>query len=619
MAQVTQFERGSVNILAGANRQVTEYSGLIAGAQEATNALSRYVERQRQADEAMLKVEVDASFREKRAGYSTLKGGQARGVRDDYIASEKVLTADQLSDIEDPITRQNMKIYAANSYEANMEWVTKYQMDQDSVYRAQVMGEVNSGIDKDLSESSTKELIASLELGIAKSTEQFVKIEGPQDKATLSNYYQQVTDDYYLRHIQQKFKEDPVGMVKLWNERKDYIQSRVSSATFNALLDTYERNEGPAEVMRIYGEVRAKHGDDYLAGAFEISDPKNFKKYGIEENDYGRAIQVATMLRNQNAMNNALNKQQKEERADQKSVEYNKRTAAIAAEPDVNRRNLMYRNLVMDIRTDADMDQPDREKRIANLLKANYELNPLKIREVKSQIDSGRIARNAQIHSNLGDGIGKDTTELENYLKEKKRFDKISGGEDYMENARKLYMIEATEAATAEDRRKGKPVLMKRDIERFMLRLEAKRRAENLTRNNPKILDLYDELSQKGAYKKVRGKEEYAGEETSMWISDYYKFKFQTEPETDVAAELERMRNQSTVGQQSGSIGQRIDQEVNEKAKFKAQMVNPLLIQGETLKEKADNMQGQWELIYGVPMNDEQRIKLEQSIARGLE
>jgi hypothetical protein len=180
-------------------------------------------------------------------------------------------------------------------------------------------------------------------------------------------------------------------------------------------------------------------------------------------------------------------------------------------------------------------------------------------------------------------------------------------------------MIEATEAATAEDRRKGKPVLMKRDIERFMLRLEAKRRAENLTRNNPKILDLYDELSQRGAYKKVRGKEEYAGEETSVWISDYYKFKFQTEPETDVAAELERMRNQSTVGQQSGSIGQKIDQEVNEKAKFKAQMVNPLLIQGDTLKEKADNMQGQWELIYGVPMNDEQRIKLEQSITRGLE
>jgi hypothetical protein len=523
-----------------------------------------------------------------------------------------------------------MKIYAANSYEANMEWVTKYQMDQDSVYRAQVMGAVNSSIDKDLSESSTKDLIASLELGIAKSTEQFVKIEGPQDAATLNNYHQQVTEDYYLRHIQQKFKEDPVGMVKLWNERKDYIQSRVSSATFNALLDTYERNEGPAEVMRIYGEVRAKHGNDFLAGAFEISDPKNFKKYGIEENDYGRANQVSTMLRNQYAMNNALNKQQKEGRENEKSVEYNKRTAAIAAEPDVDKRNLMYRNLVMDIRTDADMDQPDREKRIANLLKANYELNPIKIREIKHKIDAGTLTRNSQIHAHLGDGIGKDTTELETYLKEKKRFDKVSDGLDYMDQARKLYMTQAAEEGTAEARRKGKEgVLLKRDVERIMFRLEAKRRVENLTRNNPRVLDLYDELVTKRTYehdwfgdKKAKPIEGEKGARSLPWNwNEYVKFKFQMEPEAKVADEMKRMREGSVGGQQSEtpSIGKQIDAELNDRQTFDRLLANPIMIPDtETVEEKADVMQGMWEVINGQGMNDEQRTILENSIRQGV-
>lgn len=624
MARIPQFQRSSVNILAGASRQTTDLTGLIAGASEATNALARYVERQRAADEAMLKVAVDEAYREKRTEYSTLKGGQARGVSTDYAKNKDALTVDQISDIEDPVTKANMELYVAKSYGQNQEWVTSYQMQQDGVYRAQADEAYRRNLDINLNEATTKDLMPSLDAAVKDATQNFIKMENP-DAGSTFNYHKAVTDEFYLKHILQRFKEDPVGMVKWWEENKDVVSKKVSSGVFNTLKDTYEGNEGPAEVMRIYGEVRAKHGNNFLAGAAEIADPKNFKKYGIEEQDYGRANAVATMLRNQHAMNVALNKQQKEDRADQKSLIYNQRTAAIAAEPDVDKRNILYRLLEHDLRTDADMDQADREKRIANLTKANYDLDPIKVRSVKSRIDSGAITRNSQIHAYLGDGIGRDTKELETYLKTKKTFDKAGNGEDYMQRARELFMIEATEQATPEQRRKGKPVLMKGDIERFMLRLEAKRRAENLTKNNPKILDLYDILTTQGAYKMKAGKEERIADTTSMWTAnDYLKFKFQTDPEGKVEAEIKLMeefgnKGEDSSGHQPDTLGTQIDKEVGTKRGFKYRLRNPRMVEGGTIKEKADTLQGEWEAMWGRGMNEEQRTQLESEIAKRFE
>ena len=202
--------------------------------------------------------------------------------------------------------------------------------------------------------------------------------------------------------------------------------------------------------------------------------------------------------------------------------------------------------------------------------------------------------------------------------------DKSGNGEDYMKRARDLYMIEASEESTAEDRRKGKPVLMKKDIERFIFRLEAKRRAENLTTNNPKILDLYDELVTRGAYKMKGGKEVRIADTTSMWTAnDYLKFKFQTDPEAKVQAEMDLMEqygnNKTVVRQQSGSLGMAIDKEISGKDEYKRMLATPRLIKGDTVEAKADELQGKWEIIKGRPMNDAERLKLEATIRKGLD
>ena len=120
------------------------------------------------------------------------------------------------------------------------------------------------------------------------------------------------------------------------------------------------------------------------------------------------------------------------------------------------------------------------------------------------------------------------------------------------------------------------------------------------------------------------GKEERIADTTSMWTpNDYLKFKFQTDPEAKVQAELDLMEkygnSKTIVRQRSGSLGMAIDREISDKDEYKRLLATPRLISGDTVAAKADEQQGKWEVIKGRPMNDAERLKLEATIRKGLD
>lgn len=624
MAQIPVFTQRHVNISGGGRTQFVDASGLVKGMEIAAGAIANRHERLRRTDEQMLAIGLDDKFAEMRANTLSFKGKNAMGLTKQLQAEEGSLREEFMADIKDPLTKENAQVMFQKQFEQQVQWTQDYELKQEDVYMAQADEIARTNLGKKLNGTEVGETdaidgAAVLATGLAWLREG----EERWSQETADIYKQRVRDQYYAEQISRWYTEDPDLAYAWFEENKEAMKLKVSPKVYDAIAAAHKANYQIAETMRVYKEVRKDYGDNYRQAAFDIMDPANFEKYGIKEHDYKTAHQVSSWMQSQGSMNDSLNKQKKMNQADADTKAYNERTAAIAAIKDVDARNAAWQNLRNDIRTNKSIEQADREKMIDSIDKANYEEDPKQVRTVKNLIDSGDITRNAQIHAWLGDGIGNSTTELEAYLKSKKAADKLGDGENYMKRLRKVYMTAAVERAPAKHRQKGKRVLMKSDVELFMFRLEAERRAADLPVSHPDLIKMGMDLMDKGSqwYEEDDGKEEKIDEPLWAW-KEYQKFRFMEDPSSEVAIEMQFMKDQAGGGPVMGKktedrtdeIAKPIGKIIDAKQSFKTKLMNPVIIGAGSIEEAADILQGEWEAINGRGMNDEERQQLEDTL-----
>ena len=495
MARVPQYQQSNVNLVS-MPRVTTNLSGIPKGISAIGQSIATRAERVRKADQQTMQVKIDREFSDLRAQSMDVKGRAALDLEQTLENNRDALYDRVVGDIEDPITSQNIDLYFDASYNKQMGWTQEYSRQQEDVYLKEVDVLVRGDASRKLNVLPIGSTDA-IDVAVNSVTQQALAREGQgrMSPARQIQYKQASTDQFYSEQAVRWYKESPDLAYKWFEDNKDKLKEKLSPAAYNKLATLNAQQYDSAETFRIIKESLASNGGNSLAATIELSNPANFAKYGIT--DYRHA--QAAMSYNRSAFNiqEAMNDKQKKDRLNAKSKMHAEWFTSMA-QMTVAQRAQAYPEYINQIRTDTDLTVEQRTKLLDNMKEANFNTDPTRISQIKDRIDTNEITEPFQIRAELGTGIGDDTTQLENYLKSKKKLD-AEGNTDYMKLAERAYKAAVTERSNPKDIRDEDKILLRaEEYPNFHIRLEAWRKAEGLTANDPKIMDkAYDLMTKK--------------------------------------------------------------------------------------------------------------------------
>lgn len=618
MAQIPTFTRRPVDISSGAvPRTTTDLSGLARGIAAVGKAVAIRGERLRKADEQMMQIGLDKQFSDMRVKTLSFNGRSAMGLSKALLKSQGDLAKQTLGEIEDPITRQNMKAYFEKSFNDQVTWTQQYEMKEEDDYLKNVDAANRANESKKLNFIAVGDT-TSIDATAAKLTADAKAVQGEKRMSSELEalYSQAVTDEMYKDQIKRWFTEAPDKAHPWFESNKKMLKEKLSPGVYNTLSDLSKGEEDRAMSLDIYKKAYAQFGANNLAAAQDIMDPANQEKYGYTTARQANA--AAEMFRGNYSMNVAIERDNRKARLAQFTKSITDTVNKISSATSPEHRTAFFDNLINEIRTNIDMPLDDKTKLIGNLRKAQYERNPAKVRDMKRSIDRGDISTNYEIGLELGNGIGTSGKELETYLAAKIKLAEAGEVEDYMARSIDTYNDRTVEEASPEERRSGDAkYLLKANRDKFMIRLEAKRRVENAPVNDPRIVEWAEDLMDKMYIQK--GKEITEEKAEGFWtFGEEIKRRFMDDPEADIAAEMERMKAETVTGNSPESVaGSAVKNEIKVKQGFDYLLANPRLIPGDTIEDKVDVLQGMWEVQWGIPLNDERRETLRIGVERG--
>lgn len=402
MAQVPLYQQRNVSITGGMPRETTDLSGLVRGMGVAADAWAKYEERKRATDESFRRVEIDAAYREVRAGYSTLKGAQAAGITKDYAEQRSRLTSGfSEAAADDPITKSNLEVYTAEKYEREAEWVLRYQLQEDAESRKQADIATRDSVDKDLNETPTEGLLPGMEEGVKKATEGFIAREDPSGQRAY-NYHSAATDDIYANHITQRFLEDPSGAVKFWDANKGVIEKKVSSEVFNDLQSKYNQAKPRAAYNDTITFLDSTFGDDNVSKYNYVDSTDMEKKHGLEG---GAKWALQRELAGKINYNYQQSMRFEQEQADSEAGAVEK----LLAKGDLDGAQALLR--------EAKWIKPESRNAWGNQI-ANMRTRPepKEVMKLYRDIASGKVTTHAEISSYIGQGVGLDMSRFHSLL-----------------------------------------------------------------------------------------------------------------------------------------------------------------------------------------------------------
>ncbi len=646
MARIPILQRQRVRF-AGQPKSIIDIRPLGRDVSSFGQAIAVRHERLRRADEQMRQVELDKQFRDMRADYSTYKAGNALGLTQQFEGQRQPMFDTAVGNIEDPVTRSNMEAYFEDQYSRNLNWVRNYVMGEedrhlsevDVAYRDNAAAKIN-----ELMIGDTESIDALVDdVAIAAGDREGDRRWTPERDAA---YRGAVTDEFYSDKITQWFRQDPLTAYNWVEDNTEMLSNKLSPSAYNAVLQQQRNNYGPAQIIRIEDAARSKWGDDLLTASVRLRDPEVHRELEVAPEDARYAFEVANRLYNQYNMEQMLARKTNTESKNALVDQVNQYITDIAKLKDPEARNQSYRNLADAVRKEPGFNPDERKKMLDSIQQANFYRDPIRIREVRADINSGKITEPYQLTLLLGSGIGPDTKELEAYLKKKRGLDS-KGARDYLKEAEDTYKAAAVELSTPKERRDpDKIVLRKSELPHFMRRLEARMIAEDLTANDPRVQELADELMTKQWYRLSR---EIPGEEPTLvpmqeepsWWQKWRgvaqeRYPFEAQPGEEVQSILKQMeagttpeairQGRTATGSTpettpavtppatpeaeptvTGPVAGSPEHMASEFLQLKA---NPYMIPGETVEQKMDYLNGIFQKIYGKPMSDEQWSKL---------
>ena len=283
MARVPVYKQRDISLVAprpGAEIDVTEVTeGLGRGLEVYGKVMAIRQERIRRTDEQMKMIDLDQQFLELASNTSRLKGRAAVGITDTLDSRRTELKENYLSDVTDPITRDNLEVYFEKSFNQHKTKTFAYEMQQEDRYLIQA-GEAYVS-----NEMSKLNLIAVGDTeSIEGSIDQMIlaaSIRQGQDRwtpAVEKNYTKSVTDRAYTTQVSRWYKESPDLAYQWFNDNKVMLKAKLSPEAYNTLNSMHTDQYDAAETLRIYKQVRMDYKGNLLAGANFLANPDNYKK-----------------------------------------------------------------------------------------------------------------------------------------------------------------------------------------------------------------------------------------------------------------------------------------------------------------------------------------------------
>jgi len=280
MANIPTYTRQVVQIVPSRPRSVPDYEEIGRGVQNFVQIFAQHKERQRKADEDMLKIKVDTALREQSIAYTHFKGGAAKGVLDDFQSKQEQFTTGITENISHNVTRKNIEIYALQKYKETEANVMSYQIQQDQEYREQVDIANQFNASEELSLTPITNLLEDINNKVDKLTVDFAGREQPSE-AHLQNYRNATQDKLFSEQLLQRFKEEPISAVGFWAVHSNEIKGKVSAKVYTGLVAAYETAKPKAFFNQTMRELSNLFGTNNQAKLNYILNTNMEKKHGI--------------------------------------------------------------------------------------------------------------------------------------------------------------------------------------------------------------------------------------------------------------------------------------------------------------------------------------------------